>query len=112
MNVNEILEKQYKGKYDIKITGNFPLKVSVMHNNLPVWSVALSRENMIEKVFEESGIERLSKENTDFGPKKDDAIDEKFNEIICLAVDALKSDIDKGFVDRFITMQKNKNLKN
>ncbi len=88
MKLQEILKKDIKGKdyvYDISVTGIYPIRLSVMYEHEPVWTVTIP-------------------ENLRIREQLDDTLDDS----VQFAIDFLTDDIEQGFVDRFINDCKKK----
>ena len=89
MKLQEILKKDIKGKeyvYDITVTGIYPIRLSVMYENKPVWTVSIPENLRIREQF-----------------------DVTLDDSVQYALEFLIGDIEQGFVDRFINECKNKN---
>ncbi|MBR6199997.1 MAG: hypothetical protein IKQ61_07045 [Spirochaetales bacterium] len=85
----EFIEKGYKSKkyeYDIGVVQTVPPKVSLYYEGKPICTCIIPIESFINEMF-----------------------DNKTQDSIHFSIDMLKSDVDAGFVDKFIDKYKAKN---
>ena len=85
----EYKEKGYRSEkyeYDIGVEQSVPPKVSLYYEDKPIYTCIIPIESFINEMF-----------------------DNKTQDSIQFSIDMLKSDVDAGFVDKFIDKYKAKN---
>lgn len=87
-----------KYEYTIQLINRMPLQVSIMYKGFNIWSIKMSKDGMIFTMFSEC----TTAEYVQDFLNSDDYIDDTLRKQLSFMIEFLKSNIEQGFVDRYI----------
>jgi len=100
LRVNDVLESNINGKYDIKITKSFPPTVSIVCKGNNILSVECGKDDARCTLFRSPACKQVDEEISNFTSNKNGIVDSNFEDVINAMADFLKLNIDNGNIER------------